>query len=87
MACLDVTTLTRNLRPLLKRGWITVRTGEDRREKLLAITDEGRGTLEKARPAWLHDQERMRLALPGGTWDSLFTALPDVTKAASGESP
>ena len=25
--------------------------------------------------------------LPDGTWDSLFAALPDVTKAASGEAP
>ncbi len=34
----DETTLTRNLRPLLDAGWITVRTGDDRREKWFKIT-------------------------------------------------
>src|SRR5438874_106548 len=35
LASLDETTLTRNLRPLQKRGWVAVCAGEDRREKLV----------------------------------------------------
>src|SRR4051812_4231195 len=31
MASLDETTLTRNLRPLRKQGWVTIRAGADRR--------------------------------------------------------
>ena len=42
MASLDETTLTRNLRPLEKSGWVTIRAGSDRREKLVAITDAGK---------------------------------------------
>ncbi len=83
MASLDETTLTRNLRPLQKSGWVTIRAGADRREKLVAITEAGKEKVEQARPAWSRAQERMRRALPDGTWDSLFAALPDVTKAAS----
>ena len=79
----DETTLTRSLRPLKKGGWVAIRAGADRREKLVAITEAGREKLEQARPAWSKAQERMRRALPGGTWDSLFAALPDVTQAAS----
>jgi DNA-binding MarR family transcriptional regulator len=82
MASLDETTMTRNLRPLVKSGWVTVRAGADRREKLAAITDAGKEKLEQACPAWLKAQERMQRVLPEGTWDSLFAALPNVTKAA-----
>src|SRR6478736_2467664 len=32
LTLLDETTLTRNLRPLAGNGWVSVRTGEDRRE-------------------------------------------------------
>jgi len=91
MASLDETTLTRSLRPLEKSGWITIRAGSDRREKLVAITDAGRELVEQARPAWARAQQRMRRILPEGIWDTLFAALPDVTKAAStassGKSP
>jgi DNA-binding MarR family transcriptional regulator len=87
MASLDETTLTRNLRPLHKNGWVAIRAGADRREKLVAITESGKTKVEQVRPAWSRAQERMRKNLPQGTWDSLFAALPDVTKAASGEAP
>ncbi len=83
---LDETTLTRNLRPLEKRGWVTIRAGTDRRERLVAITDAGKAKVEEARPAWSRAQEAMRRSLPKGTWDLLFAALPEVTMAASGGS-
>jgi DNA-binding MarR family transcriptional regulator len=41
LAALDETTLTRSLRPLEKTGWITIRAGADRRERLVAITQAG----------------------------------------------
>ena len=41
LTSLDETTLTRNLRPLKKRGWVAVRGGEDRREKWFTITESG----------------------------------------------
>ncbi|APW64207.1 MarR family winged helix-turn-helix transcriptional regulator [Paludisphaera borealis] len=83
MASLDDTTLTRGLRPLVKGGWVTIRPGSDRREKLIAITEAGKEKVEEARAAWLRGQERMRRALPVGTWELLFEALPEVAKAAS----
>ncbi|MGP0067651.1 MAG: MarR family winged helix-turn-helix transcriptional regulator, partial [Isosphaeraceae bacterium] len=87
MASLDETTLTRNLRPLQKSGWVTIRAGADRRERLVAITEAGKTKVEQARPAWSRAQKRMRENLPEDTWDRMFTALPAVTKAASGEAP
>jgi DNA-binding MarR family transcriptional regulator len=87
LASLDETTLTRSLRPLEKNGWVKTRAGADRREKLVAITEAGRAKIEQARPAWSRAQELMRKILMEETWDSLFASLPNVTKAASGESP
>ena len=49
---LDETSLTRSLRPLVNAGWIAVRSGDDRREKLVTITAAGMAKLEEARPAW-----------------------------------
>ena len=66
---------------------MAIRAGADRREKLVAITEAGRTKVEQARPAWSRAQERMRKVLPDGVWDSLFAALPQVTRAASGGAP
>jgi len=87
LASLDETTLTRSLRPLEKNGWVAVRAGDDRREKLVAITGVGRAKVEQAGPAWSRAQERIRGALPDGTWDLLFAALPGLTRAAAGHLP
>jgi DNA-binding MarR family transcriptional regulator len=38
---MDRTTLTRNLRPLQRQGFITVSVGDDRRRRLLAVTPAG----------------------------------------------
>lgn len=39
---MDSTTLTRTLRLLLKQGWIRVRPGEDRRERMFSLTAVGK---------------------------------------------
>jgi DNA-binding MarR family transcriptional regulator len=77
---LDETTLTRNLRPLVKIGWVAVRAGEDRREKLFKITAAGTAKIEEARPAWQRAQERMRSLLPEGVWQDLLRVLPEVAR-------
>src|SRR5262249_37237867 len=76
----DQTTLTRTLRPPVDAGWVTVRTGEDRREKWLKITTGGIAKLEEARPAWQRAQERMQSLLPEGVWQNLLDVLPDVAR-------
>src|SRR5258708_28643242 len=45
LTSLDETTLTRNLRPLIDSGWVAVSTGEDRREKLVHLTEAGAAKL------------------------------------------
>src|SRR5713101_7267583 len=82
MTSLDETTLTRNLRPLIDAGWVSAGTGEDRREKLVRLTEAGAAKLRKALPAWKRAQERLRSRLPDGVWSSLLAALPDLAQLA-----
>jgi DNA-binding MarR family transcriptional regulator len=82
LTSLDETTLTRNLRPLIGAGWVAIRPGEDRREKLVRLTDAGAAKLHEARPAWERAQERLRSRLPRGTWASLMDLLPELTRLA-----
>jgi DNA-binding MarR family transcriptional regulator len=82
LTSLDETTLTRNLRPLIDPGWVAIRPGEDRREKLVRLTDAGAAKLQEAHPAWERAQERLRSRLPKGTWSSLLDLLPELTRLA-----
>ena len=82
LTSLDETTLTRNLRPLIDAGWVAIRPGEDRREKLIRLTDAGVAKLHEARPAWERAQDRLRSRLPKGTWASLMDLLPELTRLA-----
>ena len=80
LTSLDETTLTRNLRPLIDAGWVAIRPGEDRREKLVRLTGAGAAKLLEARPAWERAQERLRSRLPKGMWASLMDLLPELTR-------
>jgi DNA-binding MarR family transcriptional regulator len=83
MALLDETTLTRNLRPLVKSDWVAVRPGKDRRERLVSITGAGAAKLREAREAWLRAQQRMRALLSEEVWQDLLTVLPEVARVSS----
>jgi DNA-binding MarR family transcriptional regulator len=82
LTSLDETTLTRNLRPLIDSGWVAVSEGEDRREKLVRLTEAGAAKLKKALPAWERAQERLRSRLPKEAWSSLLAGLPDLSRLA-----
>jgi DNA-binding MarR family transcriptional regulator len=60
---MDRTTLTRNLQLLETRGLITIKPGEDRREREINLTAEGMEVLAKAVPLWEEAQERVREGL------------------------
>lgn len=49
---MERTTLTRNLRPLIRAGWLAVSTGKDRRQHLLQLTAAGKRKLMRSLPLW-----------------------------------
>lgn len=58
---MDPTTLTRNLQPLQREGFVVIESDKrDRRVRWVSLSDAGRQALERARPAWRAAQEHVR---------------------------
>lgn len=53
----DASTLTRNLKPLVAAGWLTLEAGSDGRSRLVSITDSGREKRSEAQRRWRVAQE------------------------------
>jgi DNA-binding MarR family transcriptional regulator len=49
---MDRTTLGRNLQPLERDDLVQIQVGQDRRERLISLTPNGRKTLARAKPLW-----------------------------------
>jgi DNA-binding MarR family transcriptional regulator len=60
---MDRTTLARDLRPLERRGLVSVSVGHDRRVRLAALTPEGRRLVDDVRPVWRQVQRDVRTQL------------------------
>jgi DNA-binding MarR family transcriptional regulator len=67
---------------LIDAGWVAIDAGEDRREKLVSLTNAGAAKLREARVAWQRAQVRLRSRLPEAAWSSLLAVLPDVARWA-----
>lgn len=79
---MDRTTLTRNLKPLEKRGWVEILPGEDRRTRSVILTKEGRRVLKKAVPYWKRAQDRVVKQLTPKRWRSLLVHLSETASLA-----
>lgn len=56
---LDASTLTRNLKPLVDAGWLTLGEGADARSRLVAMTDAGREKRAEAQRLWRGAQHKL----------------------------
>jgi DNA-binding MarR family transcriptional regulator len=75
---MDPTTLTRNLRPLQKRGLVRiVAASDDRRRRSVAATARGRAAFQKAVPMWQAAQERLEAVLGATEIQRLNAALDE----------
>jgi DNA-binding MarR family transcriptional regulator len=45
---MDRTTLTRNVRPLIRAGWVELTAGDDRRQRAIVLTPEGKAMWRQA---------------------------------------
>jgi DNA-binding MarR family transcriptional regulator len=68
---IDSTTLTRTLQIIRRRGWITERRGDDRRERLLRLSKEGQNQFKRALPSWESAQRKVADQLGDRAWRSL----------------
>jgi DNA-binding MarR family transcriptional regulator len=79
---MDSTTLTRTLALLLKQGWVRVRRGKDRRERLFRITQEGKRHMAEAQRYWDRAEQRLRTELGDEGWKSMRQTVSRITESA-----
>jgi DNA-binding MarR family transcriptional regulator len=60
---MDRTTLTRNIRPLIRAGWIELTAGDDRRQRAIVLTPEGKAMFRRAIPLWREAESELREAV------------------------
>ncbi|MBI2825468.1 MAG: winged helix-turn-helix transcriptional regulator [Planctomycetia bacterium] len=74
---MDRSTLTRNLRPLIKQGFLQLKFGKDRRTRLVELTPNGRKVLGAAVPVWEAAQHRFVSELGEDRWQDLLSLLAE----------
>lgn len=77
----DRTTLTRNLGPLEREGWISTQPGEDRRNRRVSLTAAGRDRLRRAVPLWERAQAEAEARLGTREAARLVRTLSDFAGA------
>lgn len=80
---MDRTTLTRNLKPLEKLGFIETSTPRDKRSKAYSLTEKGREALAKGIPLWEKAQNKMIGALGQDHYELLLKELDYVAKSVN----
>lgn len=76
LLAMDRTTLTANLKPLERQGFLnTAVDPEDRRSRRLALTDAGRAVLAAALPIWQRTHAEVEAPLGEGMADQLRAGL------------
>jgi DNA-binding MarR family transcriptional regulator len=79
---MDSTTLTRTLGLLLKQGWVQVKQGRDRRERLFSLTRAGKRQMMEAQPYWELAEQKLRQELGDAGWKQIKETVSRSTKAA-----
>ncbi len=76
---LDASTLTRNLRPLIEAGWVSLNAGADARSRLVVATPAGAALREQAQRRWRQSQDRINQALGPARVVALHALLDECT--------
>lgn len=89
---MDPATASRHIRPAIRRGFVRVSVGTDRRRRLVNLTPKGREALKRAIPLWRKMQgsltkqfgERRLLASFGDLSEMRDIAKESLTRARAG---
>jgi DNA-binding MarR family transcriptional regulator len=72
---MDPSTLTRNLKPLMAAGWVSMTAGADARTRAVSITDSGRAKHAEARRLWKVAQDSLHQTLGESRVQALHTLI------------
>ena len=79
---MDRTTLTRNLKPLVRAGLVRIESEADQRVRRVALTEAGRQAFEAAQPHWAKAQRRILESLGTARWSGFLQDLAATVYAA-----
>ncbi len=81
LLAMDRTTLTAALKPLTRRGWVSVEPDpKDKRGKRLRLTEDGMAVLSAALPIWRDTHAAVEAELSSGDADSLRRDLMEISR-------
>lgn len=75
---LDRTALSRNLDPLVLRGYVAIAPGRDARTREAALTSRGKAVLRKALPYWKRAQADVAERIGRTKLDALIATLREL---------
>ncbi len=75
---LDRTTLTRNLKVLADQGLVSIAAGEDKRERVVSLTDDGRTAIDRATPVWHEAQDALAARFGEERWRRMIEDMNDL---------
>jgi DNA-binding MarR family transcriptional regulator len=79
---IDRTTLTRNLDLLKKHGLIQIESSNDKRKRIVSITNRGKAQMTKALPLWERAQDSIMEKFGKGNWREINTGLNEISNIA-----
>jgi DNA-binding MarR family transcriptional regulator len=80
---MDASGVPRAIRPLVEAGQIASNAGQDRRQRVLTLTPQGREAVDAAMPAWECVQAELIDVIGPAKWMTLTSDLRVVRQAAS----
>lgn len=83
----DASTLSRNLKPLIAAGWVTLEAGDDARSRLVQATDAGREKRIEAQRRWRVAQEGINAALGPQRVVALHALIDEAMQALDEAQP
>jgi DNA-binding MarR family transcriptional regulator len=82
----DQTTVSRNLRPLVRQGWVVMQPATDRRIRRVSLTPPGREVLQRALPLWRQVQADVSQQLGAGALEALLPLLSGLRRLRGAEA-
>ena len=80
LLAMDRTTLTAALKPLERRGLVKIQPDpNDRRSRVLILTEKGRTLLARAIPVWQRTHEEIENLVPSIDWATLRNNLRSIS--------